>query len=274
MKRIILSAAEKLKIGKIELSKREKIIAATVLITIGILFSTRLGNFIYLKEKLIILVGILTYFFSLWALWEGMTKIKAVVLLILPTLFTVAVASVYFLIPVRPPKLLWAAGFGLSFYLLLLSQNVFNVASIRTIPLYRVASTTSFLFSVFTAFILFNVSFALNFDFFLSGLITFIISFILALPIFWSISMEKITIPDILYSIITALIVGECAMALSFWPLAPTIWSLTLSTVLYITLGILVDMVRERLSRRIVWEYSAFGLIVLIISSLITTWNG
>lgn len=261
-------------IRKIELSKREKIITATGLITIGILFSTRLGNFIYLKEKLIILVGILTYFFSLWALWEGMTKIKAIVLLILPTLFTVAVASVYFLIPVRPPKLLWAAGFGLSFYLLLLSQNVFNVAAIRTIPLYRVASTTSFLFSVFTSFILFNVSFALNFDFFMNGLATSLISFILALPIFWSISMEKITISDILYAIIAALIVGECAMALSFWPLAPTIWSLTLSTVFYITLGILVDTLKDRLNQRVVLEYSTFGLIVLIISYLVTTWTG
>lgn len=274
MKKLILSAASKFKIQKIELSKREKIIAATILITIGILFSTRLGNFIFLKEKLIILVGILTYLFSLWALWDGMTKIKAVVLLILPTLFTVAVASVYFLIPVRPPKLIWAAGFGISFYLLLLSQNVFNVAAIRTIPLYRAAQTTSFLFSVFTAFILFNVSFALNFDFFLTGLVTFLISFILALPIFWSIGMERITFVVFSYSIIGALVVGESAMALSFWPLAPTIWSLTLSTVFYITLGILVDTLKDRLNQRVVREYSTFGLIVLIISYLVTTWTG
>lgn len=261
-------------IPKISLSKREKIITATSLITIGILFSTRLGNFIYLKERLIILVGIITYLFSLWALWEGMTKIKAVVLLILPTLFTASVASVYFLIPVRPPKLLWAAVFGISFYLLLLSQNVFNVASIRTIPLYRVASTASFLFSIFTAFILFNVNFALNLDFFLNGLITFLISFILALPIFWSIGMDKITAPNILYSFITALIVGECAMALSFWPLAPTIWSLSLSTIFYITLGIQMDISKDRFAKRIVWEYSAFGAAVFIISFLLTSWTG
>lgn len=267
-------AISKANLLRLTLSKREKIITATVLITVGILFSTRLGNFIFLKERLIILVGIVTYLFSLWALWEGMTKLKALVLLILPTLFTISVASVYFLIPVRPPKLLWAAGFGMSFYLLLLSQNVFNVASIRTIPLYRVASTTSFIFTVFTAFILYSVSYAFNFDFFLNGLLITLISFILTLPIFWSIEMEKITFPDFLYSLIVSLVVGECALALSFWPLAPTVWSLSLATVFYITLGIMVDTRRERLIKKLVWEYTIFGIAVFLISFLVTSWNG
>lgn len=261
---------------RLSLSKREKIIAATVIVSIGILFGTRVASFIFLKERLILSIGLLTYFFTIWALWEGMTRVKAFTLLVLPVFFTMSVASFYFLIPpeLRPNRFIWTGGFALSFYWLLLSQNVFNVASVRTIPLYRVASTTSFIYTVFTAFILYNVSYALNSDFALNGIAVFLISFILALPIFWSLEMEHIRFSDLLYTSVISLVAGETAMALSFWPLAPTIWSLALSTVFYISLAIMIDNLKERSNKRQFTEYLVFGLIVFIVSIFTTTWGG
>lgn len=260
---------------KISFSKREKIIIATALITIALIYSTQISNFIFLKQKLLIFLGITAYFLSLWALWEGMSKVKAITLLILPTLFTISVASFYFLLPVRwLTRIPLALIFGLSFYLLLLSQNVFNVAAIRTIPLYRVASTTSFLFSVFTSFFLFNVVYALNLAFFWNALICFIISFVLILPVLWSIKMEEISPTVMFYSFLLALPVGEAAVALSFWPLAPTVWSLSLSTVLYVLLGLALEQMRERLSSRSIKEFSALGILVLLFIFFVTSWTG
>ena len=131
----------------LNLNKRQKIIITTGLLTIG-LISTQLVDF-NLRFKFILALGILAYLLSLWALWEGINWTKAIVLMILPMAFTLAVASFYFLLPVRwLTRLPVAAIFGLTFYLLLLSQNVCNVASIRTIPLYRAASTPAFLFTL------------------------------------------------------------------------------------------------------------------------------
>src|SRR3989344_4923798 len=116
------------------LNKRQKIIITAVILTVG-LISTQLVNF-DLRFKFMVGLSLVSYFLSLWALLPGLDKTKLVVLMILPTFYTLAVASFYFLLPVRwLTRIPVALFFGLSFYLLLLSQNVFNVAAIRTIPL-------------------------------------------------------------------------------------------------------------------------------------------
>lgn len=258
----------------INLNKRQKIIITSVLLTIGLL-STQLVDF-NLRFRFIAGLGIAAYILSLWALWEGINLTKAVILMVLPTFYVLAVASFYFLLPVR-----WltrapvAAIFGLSFYLLLLSQNVFNVASIRTIPLYRAASTASFLFTLLSAFFLFNVVFALRLLFLWNGVIVAAISFPLILQVLWSIKMEDRVAPSIaVQSFILSLILGELALSFSFWPMHTVIWSLSLSSAMYVLVGLATHVLRDRLIRRVVWEYLAIGAVVFMISFLATSWTG
>ena len=259
---------------KFTLNKRQKIIITTGLLTIGLL-STQLVDF-NLRFRFIGGLALAAYFLSLWSLWEGLNLTKAVVLMILPTFFTVAVASFYFLLPVRwLTRLPVAAIFGLTFYLLLLSQNVFNVAAIRTIPLYRAASTAAFLFSLLSAFFLYNVIHAFNLLFFWNGLLVFIISFPLILQVLWSIQMEdRISISVFVQSLILSLVLGELALCFSFWPMATTIWSLSLSSAMYVLLGLTTQVLRGRATKRVVWEYLGIGAVVLIISFLTTSWTG
>lgn len=255
------------------LSKRQKIIVACTIITIG-LISTQLINIFFLRYRFIFGLGLLAYLVSLWVLWEGITRQKAVVLMILPTMFAVAVASFYFLLPVRwLTRLPVAAIFFVSFYVLLLSQNVFNVAAQRTIPLYRAASTVAFLFTLITAFFLFNVIFALQLPFYWNGLAVFLISLPLVMQMLWLLEMERVNNVVIIYSLLIALVAGESAIALSFWPAAPTVWSLFLSTILYVVLGIVLEHMRDRLTRRICIEYIAIGGLVFVLSSLATVWG-
>jgi len=155
-----------------------------------------------------------------------------------------------------------------------LSQNVFNVAASRAIPLYRAASTVSFLFTLITAFFLFNVVFAYNLAFYWNMLIVFLISFPLILQSLWTIELGSISKVVMLHSLVLSLVIAEMALSLSFWPLAPTIWSLFLSTTFYILLGMSTEYLRERLTRRIVLEYTGVGIVVLIISFFATTWGG
>ncbi len=256
------------------LTKRQKIIITSALLTIGLL-STQLVDF-NLRFRFIGGLSLFALILSLWSLWEGLNRTKALVLLILPTFFTTAVASFYFLLPVRwLTRLPVASIFGLTFYLLLLSQNVFNVAAIRTIPLYRAASTAAFLFTLLSAFFLYNVIHAFNLLFLWNGLLVILISFPLILQTLWSIGMEdRVAFSIFVQSFILSLILGELALSFSFWPMETTIWSLSLSSAMYILLGLTTQILRGKASKRVVWEYVGIGAAVLIISFITTSWTG
>lgn len=255
------------------LTKREKIIISSVILSIGLL-STHLVPF-YLAYRFIGCLAILAYILSLWALWEGINKLKAGILMILPALFTLAAASYYFLLPpgwfTRIPV---AFFFGIVFYTLLLSQNVFNVASTRTIPLYRVASTTIFVLTLITSYLLYNVIFSFDLLFIWNWAIVLLLTFLLVLQVIWSIEMEGLTRRIWIYSLSLSLIIAELAAILSFWPIENPMASLVLSTALYITLGISTHSLRERLSREVVWEYLGWGILIFIIATFTTSWTG
>lgn len=258
----------------LKISKREKIIITSILLTIGLL-STQLVNF-NLRFKFIAGLSVASYILSLWSLWEGLNLTKSLILLILPVFFTAALSSFYFLVPVRwLTRLPVAFTFGLTFYLLLLAQNVFNVASIRTIPLYRAASTASFLFTLLSAFFIFNVIFAFNLLFLWNGVAVFLISFPLILQVLWTINMEdRVSAAILIQSLILSLVLSELALSFSFWPMLTTIWSLSLSSAMYVLLGLTTQILRGKASRRVVWEYLGIGAIVLLISFLTTSWPG
>jgi len=261
-------------IMNLNLNKRHKIIISSVLLTIGLL-STQLVDF-NLRFRFLAGLAILAYILSLWSLWEGLNVTKAVILMILPTFFTVAVASFYFLLPVRwLTRLPVAFIFGLTFYLLLLAQNVFNVASLRTIPLYRAASTASFLFTLLSAFFLYHVISAFNLLFLWNGVVVFLVSFPLILQVLWSIQMEdRVGVAIFIQSFILSLVLGEFALSFSFWPAPVAIWALSLSSAMYVLLGLTTQVLRGRINRRVVWEYLGIGAVVLLVSFFATSWIG
>ncbi|MDD5147228.1 MAG: hypothetical protein PHV63_01590 [Candidatus Daviesbacteria bacterium] len=258
----------------LNLNKRQKIVISSVLLTIGLL-STQLVDF-NLRFRFLGGLAVFAYILSFWSLWEGLNVTKAFMLLILPTFFTVAVASFYFLLPVRwLTRLPVAFIFGLTFYLLLLAQNVFNVASLRTIPLYRAASTASFLFTLLSAFFIYHVISAFNLFFLWNGVAVMVVSFLLILQVLWTFKMEDtISVAIIIQSFVLSLILGELALSFSFWPSPTTIWSLSLSSAMYVLLGLTTQYLRDKMTKRMMWEYLIIGAIVLLVSFFTTSWNG
>lgn len=259
---------------KLSLQKRHKIILVSIILSLG-LISTQLVPF-YLTNRFIAGLTFLTFFLTIWALWEGLTPLKAIILTILPVLFTLGVAIIYFyVLPVRwLTRIPVTLFFGLIFYILLLSQNIFNIASIRTIPLYRAASTTVFILTITTAFILFIVLFSFNMIFVWNGLFVFLITFSLVLPVIWSLEMEGINNLIIVYSIVLSLIIGELTIAISFWPILKPINSLVLVTGLYIILGISVQTLKGRLTLIDNLIFIGFGSISFLIAIVTTSWTG
>lgn len=266
------------------LNKRQKIIVTSVILSIGLFLTSFIP--IYFTLHAIVILGSLAYIMSLWALKEGINKLKAVILMILPTFFTISISGYYFLLPSKlysyylPHSLvsaiLFAVAilFGLVFYTLLLSQNVFNVASVRTIPLYRVASTTTFILTLITAFSMFEVIFAFQLLFIWNGLIIFLFVFPLILQSLWTIDMSDINRTILGYAIILSLVISEIGILLSFWPIADEMASIFLATSLFITTGISLHAFRERLSRGMIWEFVGWGVLIFLVAALSTSWAG
>ncbi|KKQ66396.1 MAG: hypothetical protein US86_C0005G0007 [Candidatus Daviesbacteria bacterium GW2011_GWA2_38_24] len=260
--------------GSFLLSKRQKIVTASVLLTFGLMVTQNVN--LFLRTRFIIGLTLFAFLVSMWALSEGLSRLKAFTLLLLPTLFTLGATSFYFLLPIRwLTRLPVDIAFGLSIYFLLLSQNVFNVAATRTIPLYRAASTVTFLFTIFTAILLFHCLRVFQLPFYWNGLAVFVITFLLSLPILWSVKMEEINAKLVAYSICISIIITECTIALSFWPIPPVslMWSIFLSSMLFVLLGLCLDHLKERVTKREVYLYFGFGSFSLLVVYFTTNWS-
>ena len=85
---------------------------------------------------------------------------------------------------------------------------------------------------------------------------------------------DKISTAILVQSFIISLILGELALSFSFWPMPTTIWPLSLSSSMYVLLGLTLQVLKDRVTSRVVWEYLGIGVVVLIVSFLTTSWVG
>lgn len=255
-------------------SKRQKIILSVTIITLGFIITTHRNIVVFRKYYFIFGLGFLAYILALWSLRQGMTRTKALTIFVLPVMYTLAFTSFYFLFQhirwlTRIPVAIF---FGLSYYCLLLSQNVFHVASDRAIPLYRAASTVNFVYTVFTLILIHSIIYSLSLNFYLIGVLIFVLSFPLILQMLWSAKIEGITTQIVVYSAVFSLILAEGGAALSFWSAPPLVLSLYLNSLTYGVLGIILEVLKDRINSRVVYEYGLAAAVLFITIFSLTTY--
>jgi len=256
------------------MSKRKKIILTSALLSLSLVFiQTEVVSRRYLA---IFGLSLLAYFFSAWTLKEGLNGIEWLTVLSLPVLFTGSVGLFYFLLPsqwlARLPIIIL---YGLGMYILLLTENIFSVASVRNIQLLRSAQATGFLMTLITAFFLFDTVFSFRFDPWLNFLAILVIGFFLFFQGFWSVTLESQLLSKIFFlSLVLALVLAEGALGISFWPLSVSTSSLFLITVLYMLLGLVQSQLQERLFKKTIREYLWVGAAVFLTILLTTHWGG
>lgn len=262
------------KITAYEITKRQKIVLMAVFLTVVVITTQTVSE--GLRYRAIGFLAISTIFLSIFALWGELSGIKYFLLLLLPVYFVTGASLFYFLLPVRwLTRLPFAFLFGISVYLLMLTSNIYNVAAIRTIALLRAAHAVGLLFSLVATFFLTNVLFSLHWPFYLIVLGVVVIMGPLYLVGLWSYELEDfISRRVFVYSIIFTLVSAEVGLVLSFWPVVPTAGALSMTTVMYVLLGLGQLHFEDKLKPRVLWAHIGIALFVFLIIVVSTRWGG
>jgi len=124
------------------MKKRHKFLFVSFLLGLGLLV-TQFTQVEFRYQALTIL-GFMAFGLSAWALFDDLKGIEWFSILVLPAIYPVSVGLFYFLLPEKFLSRVVILGlFIVGMYALLLTQNIFSVAAIRTIQLLR-AATGSF----------------------------------------------------------------------------------------------------------------------------------
>jgi hypothetical protein len=263
-----------LRIKRIPLTKRQLFVASTLLLT-TILVLTQIVPSDY-RYICVIALSISTYIFGAICLHEDLKGIEWFTLLILPTLYSAAVALFYFLLPVRwltriPIAMLYA--FGL--YALLLTENIYNVAANRTIALLRAAHSVGFLLSFITYFLLVQTIFAFRFGPFPNILGIGILSFVLIFQSLWAMELEE-KASERLISVTVALtaVLTQLTWILSLWPVPRMMAALFIASVFYSLVGMAQQYIVEKMYKKTVIEFFVVCIVISVIFLATTRWRG
>lgn len=262
------------KVTSWEITKRQKFVLMALFLTVILIATQTVGEF--LRFQTIGFLTISTVLLAIFALWGELSGVKYFLLLLLPVYFVAGASLFYFLLPVRwLTRLPFAIVFGISVYLLMLTSNIYNVAAIRTIALLRAAHAVGLLFSLVATFFLVNVLFSLHLSFYVvvAGVIGIV--FPLYLVGLWSYELEEyISRRVLIYSLIFSLVTAQIGLVLAFWPVVPINAALSISTVMYVLMGLAQFDFQGRLKPRVVWEHLTVASVVFLVVLISTRWGG
>ncbi|MDH7476268.1 MAG: hypothetical protein QHH09_02230 [Microgenomates group bacterium] len=256
----------------LKIEKRFRFVISTLLLTFLMLFST---FFFFEKAWLFIPIFIIaSYLLTYFSILEGIEKIEWLMLFIMPVVFSVSFYLFYFLFPVRwLTRLPFTLIFAVSVYALFLVSNIFNVGVEKSLQLYRAAFSVNYFYQTLIVFLIGNLLFASRLGVFLNGFITFLIAFILANQLLWSITLNlRLEKKYYLHALFIGLILMEEVVVLSFVPFQSSILALILTASYYSLGGLTYSFLDQRLFKETVREYLIVLGFILIIGLLSLGW--
>ncbi len=245
------------------IEKRQKFVAAVVILTAGLLFTEfQFGKF---EIFISLFLAILSDLFLFWALNKDIKEKQVYEIFILPFFYSLSFGLFSFLTPNFILKILLAVVYAFGLYSLYLTQNIFVVSSIRTIALLSGARIVSFVVTLVSFFLFTNVVFTLHMSIFIVLFLMFVYTFILLYHSLWTYSLQKNITSLAIWDSILTLCILELAAVLWFWPTKPPIIALFLTGFFYIVAGLLHIWLEKRFFKGILWEYTWVGFIVIIV---------
>lgn len=251
------------------LTKRRKFILVSLVLSVGLLLIQRLT--VEQRYVAIGLLAVMSYSFTAWALLAEMRGIIPWVNMVLPVMYPTAVALFYFLLPQAAiTRMIVGIFFAISMYGLLLTTNIYAVASIRTIQLLRAGRAVGFLLSILTSALLYHVIFSFRLGAGITTLAVMGVSYPLFLHGVWSYSLGERLRGEGWYALVGALVMAEIAWAITFWLIDIPLASVLLAMGMYVILGIFQHNVEGRLFARTLQEYLWFaGIVYMVVAGAV-----
>ncbi len=217
-----------------------------------------------------------SYVLSAWSIFKDVSGFEFLTLFILPTFLTASFAIFIFQFnPSNSVRLILSIIFGVLVYILLLSENIFNVSAERNIPLIRAANTVSYLGTLFVSFAMFSLLSGLGLPFWAFAATVMLVGILLFTQALWKIELEETPSPHITVgSVVCGFILGQIALAFTFWPLNPAKVGLALTAAVYVLLGILQHDMKNDLKRNTLLEYLFVSGAVFLFLIITTSWRG
>src|SRR6185312_5452711 len=171
-------------------SKRQKFVAAVGILSLG-LFSSEYFFSGY-GVVLAFILGILTDIFLAGSLYEDLKENFSPHPFVLPFLTSLAFGLFYFLTPSRLlSRLVLTTIYAIGLYSVFLSENIFVVASIRTIALLNSARIVTFVITLISFFFLSNTIFSFRFDMFSTMAMFIVFAFLLSFHATWTYTLDR-----------------------------------------------------------------------------------
>lgn len=252
------------------MSKRKRFILVSSLLTIG-LFALQ---YIPIERRYLAIGGfsLLSLVLSGLVLFSDIQGYQWFAALSLPTLYPTSVALFYFLLPEQLlARLALLLVFGVGMYALLLTENIFAVASVRTIQLVRAGHAVGFLLTIVTSIFLLGTLFSFKWPFWMNGALTAGAFLLLSLQSSWMATFDRpFTRSMVSRAVFSSLMSGELAMIASILPMAPLVSAIFVSGYLYVILGLTQHAYQERLFSKTIQEYLLVGIMVVISALFVT----
>lgn len=258
---------------EISINKRQRFIISVIILSVGLFISEyflgKSGFFVAL------FLSFLTDVFFLTSMNKDLKGNFSWQLLILPFFCTLAFSLFYFLIPARLlTRILLTSIYAVTVYSLFLSQNIFIVASIRTIALLTGARIVSFVITLISFFFLANILFTLKISIFPTAALVFVLSYLLTAQSIWAATLDPSLKRNALWTFALSLCLMQVTIILWFWPSSATVISIFLTGFFYTIVGLSQVWFEKRLFRGVMWEYIWVAVIVFFILVLFTSWRG
>lgn len=252
------------------MSKRKRFVIVSFLLSLGLLGIQAVG--IDRRYEAIIFFSGISTILSSWALFDDLKGVEWLTVLTLPALYPASVALFYFLLPATfISRILLLGLFGLGMYALLLTENIYSVAAIRTIALLRAAQAIGFLISILTAIFLTGTLLSLRQDFWINGLGVGLVIFVLLIQGLWSATLPPRLPRTIVYiSLSLAAAAAALAAVMSFLPINPLVSAFLIAGYMYVVLGMMQHELQGRLFAKTVQEYLTVGALVLAAGLAVT----
>ena len=271
-KKFLLTLDKQIKKRAIKIEKRLRLAISVVLLTFLMLFST----FFYFDKALFFIFAFLliTYFLTYFSLIEKIEKISWLTLFLMPVLLTISFYLFYFLFPSRwLTRLPFLFAYGISIYAILLCSNIFNVGVEKSLQLYRAAFSINFFYQTLVSFLIFNIIFSLKEIFYINLILVGGVVYLLSFQLFWTIKLDKKPEREVFdFAFLTALILAEVSVLISFIPLPSTSVSLFLTGTFYSIAGIFYNYLDKKLFKETIREYVFVWIFIFLITLLSISW--